>query len=226
MHAILLACATAATFAGLRADRPAKGYALSGSRLAWRNREVAPSTGRRRKVELPAFEMPPGRSLPRLECDCGASLLEAAKCRAEAKPRGSGTKACSAAPVTAPIPGTVASRRAGRSDCVATSSRWRMEVTEASVQRVPMRSAGRAAAGLPPSRAGVWRIAPPAPAARWAPPAGRRGRCRSPRPASASPPGPPRPKPGRHPWWRCGRCAWRGRRPPSRRSRGNPHPAG
>jgi hypothetical protein len=60
---------------------------------ATRKTDVAPTTSSERSRGLPIFEIRPSRSLPPLECGRGVSPNQAAKCRPDLKPAGSGTKA-------------------------------------------------------------------------------------------------------------------------------------
>ena len=62
------------------------------------NTAVAPTTRSERNTRLPIFDMRPNRSLPPLECGFGVKPSQAAKCRPDLKPPGSGTSALTIRP--------------------------------------------------------------------------------------------------------------------------------
>src|SRR5918993_6034469 len=107
VRAVLLASATAATLGGLRAKIAATQAEALPPLRACRRTVVAPRMSRVRSVGLPIFEIRPRRSLPPLECGRGVNPSQAAKCRPETNPVGSGTRALSEAAEIGPMPGTV-----------------------------------------------------------------------------------------------------------------------
>lgn len=98
---VLLASATATTLKGrLPSKSFSHGLALSSVRT-WRRTDAAPVTRSDRNSGLPILEMRPRRSLPPLEWAFGVSPIQAAKCRADLKPPGSGTSALTAIAIMA-----------------------------------------------------------------------------------------------------------------------------
>src|SRR5271154_2374564 len=76
IRAILLASATAATLTGRVAIRRASHGRFVPCCRAYRITAIAPATYR-----LPCFEIPPGRSLPPVECCLGTRPIQAARLR-------------------------------------------------------------------------------------------------------------------------------------------------
>src|SRR5882724_11894416 len=111
IRAILLASATAATLVGRRARSLMIHGRFVPYRSAYRMTASAPTVSIERRYLLPCLVMPPSRSLPPLEFCLGTNPIQAAKLRAEAKARGSGTVATRAVASSGPMPGISASRR-------------------------------------------------------------------------------------------------------------------
>src|SRR5215475_12458718 len=92
MRAVLLAIATATTFAGLRASScVTQGY-FSGWARACLKTASAPTIRMRRKYWSPCFEIGPSRCLPPVESSRGTMPIQAAKSRPLLKIEASGTR--------------------------------------------------------------------------------------------------------------------------------------
>jgi hypothetical protein len=110
MRAVLLAIATATTFAGLRANSCVTHGYFSGCARARLKTANAPTISMRRKYRSPCLEMGPRRCLPPVESSRETMPIQAAKSRPLLKIVASGTVATIALAPRTPMLGMVSSR--------------------------------------------------------------------------------------------------------------------
>src|SRR5215468_7378885 len=144
MRAVLLAIATATTFAGLRASScVTQGY-FSGWARACLKTASAPTIRMRRKYWSPCFEIGPSRCLPPVESSRGTMPIQAAKSRPVLKIEASGTVATMALAPMTPMLGMVSSRLlsaflrccARRRFSIAPISAWQEAICATSADRL------------------------------------------------------------------------------------------